>query len=91
MSMIRYSVAEYKGRLYVISNSSRAILKSLNQNSPKDYEAVEIKTGIPRQSLYVFVGRLKKDGLVKVKTSKKNGTELFLGDGVKLLKSKRVG
>lgn len=88
---MRYAVAHKGNDMFVISNTNNKILLALERYGRMDYKSLSKYTKAPTQSLYVFVGRLKGAGLVKVKTTKKHGTLVSLNTRVDIYNAKAVG
>lgn len=95
MARTRYGIVMRDTVPHLISDSSTKIIKALRRGEALPYADLQRKTRIPMQSLYVFVGRLRKGGLVKKDhVVDHDGAELVaykLANGVSLERAKYVG
>lgn len=65
MSANKYVLAVQGLRCFLISPTSAAILKAVNEGSALGYTELHELTGSPKQSLYVFCQRLEAAKLIK--------------------------
>lgn len=61
----RYFLMQVGEKFALLSPSSAAIMKFLSTSHEAYYSDIESKTGLPINSLYVFIERLEKAGYVK--------------------------
>lgn len=62
------NLIESNGKLFVAGDLTTAVLKAIQKGGPAGvtYDKLEAKTPLGRKEVYVYVSRLKKNGLVVV-------------------------
>lgn len=61
----RYYLATHKGRKFLVSATNYTVLEQLARCGGMFYDELASSTGIPSNTIYVFVGRLVETGLVE--------------------------